>query len=198
MLKIETIKSTESKMRGVIEAMASRLEMLNNGIAKVRADTTRSPQFINERLDELYNGCLSFFQNSLKELEESGRQLQTQRQFYENKAFMLGQQPFADDPQTDALMRQRWAHELSKATAVMLELHVKEAKYDSNLPKLHACLLENRTEIDLEDVVIPDMDDALALIENAGRLVAKGAVYAGSASRTGLTSVQKMNLGRAA
>lgn len=204
MLKIEILRIMKASMKADTDKAQSLLASLDNEIQRIKADGSRHPNWIAEKITEARAKAIPAIGEIVKTFDDRNVQAMAQKEFWQSKKLLLSQQRFDKDPVSDATIRSARLAEIALLDVVTLKSVSDDAKFDNNLPLLWMCFLvgQGRSDhpgwdgIDISAITIPDQDEALLLIEQCSALTHLAHNCYGQANGRVDTGLDKMTLAR--
>jgi len=205
MLTLPNLKKMHAGLQSDADSAAAKAAALDAAIQKIKADGSRHPTWIAEKIAEARAAALPAIAAIVRTFDERLKLMEAQKRFWESKPFVLSLQKFdASNPANDAVIAARYLGELSMTSAAVLQLTADSAKEDNNFPLLWHCALAGQqragepgwTGISLDDVEIPDQKTALDLIAAAKSLTWLAHSTYSVASGNVLTGVERLALAR--
>jgi hypothetical protein len=146
----------------------------------------------------------------MKEIQEIAKEIGAQRSRWENTAFVLSQQRFAEPASSHAVIARHHAERLRELTLPLLALEFQDARETGNLALLGLVLSERlrrgdnvpgEGELDskafsLSDGDLPLQRTALAAIDSAESALKYSTLLFKTASGSPLTQIEKLERGR--
>lgn len=204
MLSIESVRNVSNGLQADADAVGALGRGLDDFIQRVKADATRSPEWKSEQIAAARKACLEKMAEKIKTFPERVQALEAQRQYWSNVAFLLSRQKFDASETNDSIVKMRQLRECEAMPPALLQLTADSAKEDKNLPLLWQCHLAGHAlrggagwkGIHLDDVKVPNQDEALRLIALASAVEYAARSAYGVASGGILTGADKLNLAR--
>ena len=205
MLEINSIRTIHAGMKADVEKAQALLASLDSSIQKIKADGSRHPNWIAEKIAELRAQKIPAIGAIIRTFDDRSAEVMADKPNWQNKPLLLSRQRFDKDPVSDATIRQSRLTECERMDAATLQIVADNAKGENNLPLFWCCFVTGLQRagqpgwggIDFANVVIPDQAEALQLIEQCSALTHLAHSCYSQASGNVLTGLDKMQVARA-
>lgn len=177
MHKLQQIKETARKQQSAFKTMQAIVEKMNKDIDAERLDKSRTPQYVNERVQMIREQRTPAVSGQYEQILAINKELQNQEKYWLLKPLVLSLFTFDEDRARDAAIRGNVGRELSAMPAKVLNLACQSAVENKDFPKLYQCYLavhsradetqKSGLDIDFNAVEIPEQLQALSEIADA-------------------------------
>lgn len=213
MKSLTQIAGIKSQMQGLVDTMNGTLQKFASESERIRADASRHPDYIKEKVDEARKRAFDAFDVSMNTLRELAQVAAAEAPFWSHTMLVLSQMRFADNLVNDSTIRLRYMSEFAAMHASLLQITIDNAKAElaqpdnakaDNWALLYCAALAGRERegqagwrgMDLSDLKIPDQEAALEIIRNCEALAAHAEHIVAQASATPMSGLQKMQMAR--
>lgn len=211
--KIEEIVKEMKRHQGEVGRSQGELDAT---IARITADATRHPAYIEEKVTEARSKATPAIYETLGKINALHESLIKAAGLWQDKRFLLSTKPLtqplnsipgapAKDQAAEALARLAKMTEYSKLDADLLHAVADDAKREGRLAELHLACLENNGRdqeqpgwkpIDLGGVELPDQVQALELLTEANRIANGISIAMKQAEGKPVSPVDRISAGR--
>jgi hypothetical protein len=145
---------------------------------QTRADATRHPDYIAERVNAARDVALGAVGKTRGEMSALNQTLQGEIAYWRQTQFVLSRQQFhPNQPELESVTRSRHFSELSAMPSQLRKMVFDDAKRQGNLPLVFQCYLADAKDgtraIDLTDIKIPEQEQALEIIAQCAAIPAE-------------------------
>lgn len=176
MLQFKELLNIQKKSKIYLNAIEKLVVDLNNIIDSVNSDQSRSVEWKKETIQNTRDQFLPSFVDKMNVINEMADEAAINKPLWESVPLLLSLQKFSEEPEKDAQIRLAYSNELKDLPLPLLELTLRNARADGNLPLMFQCWkigvsaanqnsLRDMVDLLLDGLVIPDQAEALAAIE---------------------------------
>ena len=121
MKTVQQLSDLKARMQTHIGNMTETLKKFTAESERVRADASRHPDYIREKIDEASKRAMDAFAGSMKSIREIAAMAKADEPFWSHTLLVLSRLKFAaDDPVADSTIRLRYMAELTAMPASLL------------------------------------------------------------------------------
>ena len=208
MMSITSLTNVNNGLRSALGKLHAANTALNAEIAKYEGDSTRSSSYIAENIKGARNAALPGMRTALESMRAAAATVQPHRALWADRSLLLLRCRFSTDPATDAMIRSNMRAELAALDQPTLKHVMDDALLDqastpseANLATVWACVMAARAAgypelADISGVAIPEVAEALQLIDGCDVFLAEAEMLVAGATGARMSPSQKLTLAR--
>lgn len=206
-------KSTElvdlkNRSTAAIGRMEANIETLNELIAKLERDVSRSREWTLDAVQEARADTLPLLSSELDRIRGFWHEAAAQQKFWQSSELVLSKLAFDEDPMRDATIKQGLRAEYEGMAPPLLQLAFEDARLDGDVALTWLIFCAGRRMLasdaqlaaivtaSLDGVPVPGQAESLAAISVCESNLAHGEMIFSAAAGLRLDPVRRMNVGR--
>ncbi len=175
MMKATQLINLQIRSNQALGRAQAAINALHVFIDEKTSDTTRSAEYTNSLVQAERDKIASLIMAEMEIIKSIAAMAGSQRAFYESKPFLLSVETFSDDADKDSVTKSNLVNQLEKMPIPLLDLTLRNARHDDNLPMIYLCWLvgssrahesgfNESVDLALDDIVIPEQKAALEAV----------------------------------
>lgn len=198
----------KNRSNAAVKTMESSVSTLNELIARLERDVSRSREYTLGAIVEAREGTLPILSDALDRIRGFWHEAAAQQRFWESAELLLSKLAFDPDPMRDTAIKQGLRAEYADMPPPLLQLSFEDARAEADLPRLWLiftagrrriasdALLAEIISVNLDGLEIPEQKEALAAIAVCRSNLSHGEMIFSGAAGLRLDPVRKMQIGR--
>jgi hypothetical protein len=201
MKNLYLLKQSKNELQTAAERARSLADALDASVQRAKNDKSRSPAWIDGEINRLRSAAVPAIAEIVSGFDKKLAEILANKPFWDNKKLILSLQKFDEnDLQKDAVIRSARLQELEHMDGALLQITAENAAFDENLPEYWLCYLLGQkmagkpgwSGLSIDDIQIPDRDEALKIFDQCKALVHAAHVAFSVANGRVLTGTEKL------